>query len=120
MRPSARRPPLNSNQPADPSESSSAPKSSPETSQDPSINELLQRSEGSPAQEERTFIHDLASPLATLQLVLGMLADVLEGHEGAPQRAKDLTKKGLNQAEKMTKKLQERREVLIQRSQPSK
>ena len=68
--------------------------------------------------EERTFIHDMASPLTSLQLNLENVIMVLE--DGKPEdlaTAKTITQSCMKQIKKMTDLMQQRRTVLIQEAE---
>lgn len=66
---------------------------------------------------ERTFIHDLATPLATMNLVLESVIETLQETPGSIDPAELERLKGvLNQLGKMNTLLRNRRELLVART----
>lgn len=70
------------------------------------------------AKDERKFLHDLASPLATLNLLLETTIAKVEA-AGIPPDLIERIKKSRNQVEKLNTLLRDRRETLLKRSDPS-
>ncbi|MGZ3651046.1 MAG: hypothetical protein ACXVB9_08205 [Bdellovibrionota bacterium] len=68
--------------------------------------------------EERKFLHDLASPLTSLQLNLENVMTLLEDGEAADfAGVKTMVESGLKQIKKMTMLVGNRREVLIKETE---
>jgi len=64
--------------------------------------------------KEREFLHAIASPLATAQLLLcSALEDLVQQASSDPQKTEDLTDAG-DALEEAIKMLKERREELVQ------
>ena len=67
---------------------------------------------------ERNFLHDIASPLTTLQLILENIVSVLEDKKLEDiEQCIEMANKCLKQTKKMNEILQSRREVLIQEAE---
>jgi hypothetical protein len=68
------------------------------------------------ANEERKFLHDIASPAASITLVLDTLLDELKDKSDFDQGLLKMLGQALSSAQKITQLLVARRELLIQRS----
>lgn len=68
------------------------------------------------AKEERKFLHDVASPLATLNLLLETAVNKAQSG-GIPADFIERLKKAQNQIERINSLVRDRREILIHRSE---
>jgi hypothetical protein len=69
--------------------------------------------------DEREFLHNIATPIASAYLIIDMIMDHMQNSPGADPELVDLALTAFRAIDEVRQKLHDRRQVLIDRGVPS-